>query len=232
MEKKKRDLVLAVAGLGYVGLSLAVLLSQHHKVYAVDVDPRRVEALSQGRSPISDRDLERYLKERPLQIEATLDARQAYQKADLVIVSVPTDYDEVHHQFDTSHVDEVLTLIEQVHPGALVVIKSTIPVGYTKAAAQHYQKLRLLFSPEFLREGRALYDNLYPSRIIVGIGSQGPDMETGAQLFAGLLEEGAEKKTFLSKSWILQKRKRLNFLPIPTLPCEWPISMNLIPTPA
>lgn len=194
MEKEKRDLVLAVAGLGYVGLSLAVLLSQHHKVYAVDVDPRRVEELAQGHSPISDRELEHYLKDRPLQLQATLDARQAYEQADVVIVAVPTDYDETHHQFDTSHVDEVLTLIEQVHPEALVVIKSTIPVGYTKAAAQRYQKLHLLFSPEFLREGRALYDNLYPSRIIVGIGSQGPDMETEAQLFAQLLKEGAEKE--------------------------------------
>lgn len=144
MEKEKRDLVLAVAGLGYVGLSLAVLLSQHHKVYAVDVDPRRVEELAQGHSPISDRELEHYLKDRPLQLQATLDARQAYEQADVVIVAVPTDYDETHHQFDTSHVDEVLTLIEQVHPEALVVIKSTIPVGYTKAAAQRYQKLRLL----------------------------------------------------------------------------------------
>ena len=194
MEKEKRDLVLAVAGLGYVGLSLAVLLSQHHKVYAVDVEPRRVEELAQGHSPISDRELEHYLKDRPLQLQATLDARQAYEQADVVIVAVPTDYDETHHQFDTSHVDEVLTLIEQVHPEALVVIKSTIPVGYTKAAAQRYQKLHLLFSPEFLREGRALYDNLYPSRIIVGIGSQGPDMETEAQLFAQLLKEGAEKE--------------------------------------
>ena len=212
MEKEKRDLVLAVAGLGYVGLSLAVLLSQHHKVYAVDVDPRRVEELAQGHSPISDRELEHYLKDRPLQLQATLDARQAYEQADVVIVAVPTDYDETHHQFDTSHVDEVLTLIEQVHPEALVVIKSTIPVGYTKAAAQRYQKLHLLFSPEFLREGRALYDNLYPSRIIVGypklIDSEQfdeeneaiksvadiPALEKAAHTFAALLQEGAIKE--------------------------------------
>ena len=194
MEKEKRDLVLAVAGLGYVGLSLAVLLSQHHKVYAVDVDPRRVEELAQGHSPISDRELEHYLKDQPLQLQATLDARQAYEQADVVIVAVPTDYDETHHQFDTSHVDEVLTVSEQVHPVALVVIKSTIPVGYTKAATQRYQKLRLLFSPEFLREGRALYDNLYPSRIIVGTDVENARLVKAAHTFAELLQEGAIKE--------------------------------------
>ena len=219
MEKEKRDLVLAVAGLGYVGLSLAVLLSQHHKVYAVDVDPRRVEELAQGHSPISDRELEHYLKDRPLQLQATLDARQAYEQADVVIVAVPTDYDETHHQFDTSHVDEVLTLIEQVHPEALVVIKSTIPVGYTKAAAQRYQKLHLLFSPEFLREGRALYDNLYPSRIIVGIGSQGPDMETEAQLFAQLLKEGAEKEDVPIKIMDSSEAEAVKLFANTYLPC-------------
>ena len=199
MEKEKRDLVLAVAGLGYVGLSLAVLLSQHHKVYAVDVDPRRVEELAQGHSPISDRELEHYLKDRPLQLQATLDARQAYEQADVVIVAVPTDYDETHHQFDTSHVDEVLTLIEQVHPEALVVIKSTIPVGYTKAAAQRYQKLHLLFSPEFLREGRALYDNLYPSRIIVGIAPKGRTWKPRPSCLHSFLKRVRKKKTFLSR---------------------------------
>ena len=167
------NLKIAVAGTGYVGLSIATLLAQHHQVVAVDVIAEKVDQLNRRVSPIQDEYIEKYLKEKPLKLTATLDGRAAYKDADFVVIAAPTNYDAVKNYFDTSHVEEVIDLVLEVNPDAVMVIKSTIPVGYTrnlylKYARKGVKKLNLLFSPEFLRESKALYDNLYPSRIIVG----------------------------------------------------------------
>ena len=167
------DIKIAVAGTGYVGLSIATLLSQHHQVMAVDVIPEKVEKLNKRISPIQDEYIEKYLREKNLNLKATLDGRAAYKDADFVVIAAPTNYDPVKNYFDTSHVEEVIDLVLEVNPDAVMVIKSTIPVGYTRSLYLRYAKkgirqLNLLFSPEFLRESKALYDNLYPSRIIVG----------------------------------------------------------------
>ena len=211
-----KDLQIAVAGTGYVGLSIATLLAQHHKVTAVDVVPEKVEKLNRRISPIQDEYIERYLAEKPLQLTATLDGRQAYAEADFVVVAAPTNYDPVKNYFDTTHVEEVIDLVLEVNPGAVMVIKSTIPVGYTRSLYLKYarrgvKQLNLLFSPEFLRESKALYDNLYPSRIIVGYPKiiDQPQFEEenlairsvtdvaflqdAAHTFARLLQEGALK---------------------------------------
>ena len=211
-----KDLQIAVAGTGYVGLSIATLLAQHHKVTAVDVVPEKVEKLNRRISPIQDEYIERYLAEKPLQLTATLDGRQAYAEADFVVVAAPTNYDPVKNYFDTTHVEEVIDLVLEVNPGAVMVIKSTIPVGYTRSLYQKYaqkgvKEFNLLFSPEFLRESKALYDNLYPSRIIVGYPKiidqpQFEDenlairsvtdvafLQDAAHTFARLLQEGALK---------------------------------------
>lgn len=166
--------IVAVAGTGYVGLSLAVLLARHNKVLAVDIVPEKVKLINERKSPIKDDYIEKYLAEEPLDLTATLDGANAYASADIVIVAAPTNYDSIRNYFDTSHVEEVIDLVLEVNPDAVIVIKSTIPVGYCRSlylkyAAKGYEKLNLLFSPEFLRESKALYDNLYPSRIIVGI---------------------------------------------------------------
>lgn len=179
---------IAVAGIGYVGLSLSVLLAQHHEVWAVDVVPGKVEMLNRKQSPIRDAEIERYLREAPLDLRATTDAEAAYRDADYVIVATPTNYDDEKDFFDTSYVEAVLQLVRKVAPGAVIVIKSTIPVGYTAAMREKYGTDRILFSPEFLRESRALYDNLHPSRIIVGA-AESCRME--AEKFAALLQEGA-----------------------------------------
>lgn len=184
---------IAVAGMGYVGLSLAVLLAQNHQVTAVDVVPEKVELVNNRQSPIQDAYIEQYLKEKPLNLQATLDGRQAYAQAELVIIAAPTNYDSQKNFFDTSAVEAVIDLVGQVNPQALMVIKSTIPVGYTRAIRESRQVKNLLFSPEFLRESKALYDNLYPSRIIVGTDLQDPEMVEKAKLFASLLQEGAIK---------------------------------------
>ena len=167
------DIKVAVAGTGYVGLSIATLLSQHHQVTAVDVVPEKVEKLNNKISPIQDDYIEKYLAEKPLRLVATLDGKSAYQDADFVVIAAPTNYDPVKNYFDTSHVEEVIDLVLEVNPDAVMIIKSTIPVGYTRSLYLKYakkgvKKFNLLFSPEFLRESKALYDNLYPSRIIVG----------------------------------------------------------------
>ena len=211
-----KDLQIAVAGTGYVGLSIATLLAQHHKVTAVDVVPEKVEKLNRRISPIQDEYIERYLAEKPLQLTATLDGRQAYAEADFVVVAAPTNYDPVKNYFDTTHVEEVIDLVLEVNPDAVMVIKSTIPVGYTRSLYLKYarrgvKQLNLLFSPEFLRESKALYDNLYPSRIIVGYPKiiDQPQFEEenlairavtdvaylqdAAHTFARLLQEGALK---------------------------------------
>lgn len=215
------DIKIAVAGTGYVGLSIATLLSQHHKVTAVDVIPEKVERINKRISPIQDEYIEKYFAEKELNLTATLDGAAAYKDADFVVIAAPTNYDPVKNYFDTSHVEEVIDLVLEVNPGAVMVIKSTIPVGYTRHLYAKYaqvfrergwdatRKLRLLFSPEFLRESKALYDNLYPSRIIVGYPKMiedaneensairaiaGNHLEEEAHTFARLLQEGAVKQ--------------------------------------
>lgn len=212
-----KDIRIAVAGTGYVGLSIATLLSQHHRVTAVDVVPEKVEKLNNRISPIQDEYIEKYLAEKPLDLTATLDGRAAYADADFVVIAAPTNYDPVKNYFDTSHVEEVIDLVLEVNPDAVMVIKSTIPVGYTrnlylKYAQRGVKRFNLLFSPEFLRESKALYDNLYPSRIIVGYPHivDCPEREaenkairsitnvdmlkSAAETFAALLKEGAIKE--------------------------------------
>ena len=215
--KKISDLKIAVAGTGYVGLSIATLLAQHHRVTAVDVAPEKVEKLNNKISPIQDDYIEKYLAEKPLNLVATLDGKAAYKDADFVVIAAPTNYDPVKNYFDTSHVEEVIDLVLEVNPDAVMVIKSTIPVGYTRSLYLKYakkgvKKFNLLFSPEFLRESKALYDNLYPSRIIVGYPKiiDRPEfaeeneaikrvtdvdmLKEAAKTFAALLQEGAIKE--------------------------------------
>ena len=215
--KNFEDIKIAVAGTGYVGLSIATLLSQHHKVTAVDVVPEKVEKINNRLSPIQDEYIEKFLAEKDLDLHATLDGREAYRDADFVVVAAPTNYDPVKNYFDTSHVEEVIDLVLEVNPDAVMVIKSTIPVGYTRSLdmkdhGRGVKKFNLLFSPEFLRESKALYDNLYPSRIIVGYPKllEGEEyqeendairsitdvdmMKEAAATFAALLQEGALKE--------------------------------------
>lgn len=208
---------IAVAGTGYVGLSIATLLSQHHHVTAVDIIPEKVDMLNRRQSPIQDEYIEKYLADKPLNLSATLDGRKAYGNADFVVIAAPTNYDPVKNHFDTSHVEEVIDLVLEVNPDAVMVIKSTIPVGYCRSLYVKYwkqglKKLNLIFAPEFLRESKALYDNLYPSRIIVGIPkiignpefieeneaiksiADIPFLEKAAHRFAAMLQEGAVKQ--------------------------------------
>lgn len=186
-----KTLEIAIAGTGYVGLSLAVLLSQHNKVVAVDIIPNKVQMINERKSPIQDEYIERYFKEKELNLTATTDAESAYRTADYVIIATPTNYDPAKNFFDTSAVESVIELVMRVNPNAWMVIKSTIPVGYTEMVRGKYHTNKILFSPEFLRESKALYDNLYPSRIIVGCDDKSKE---AAQLFAELLQEGAVKK--------------------------------------
>ncbi len=188
------DIKIAVAGTGYVGLSIATLLSQHHQVKAVDVIPEKVDMINHRQSPIQDEYIEKYLSEKDLCLEATLDGASAYQDADFVVIATPTNYDPVKNYFDTSHVEEVIELVKKVNPNAIMVIKSTIPVGYTASIRKKYQCDNIIFAPEFLRESKALYDNLYPSRIIVGRPEGDKRLDQAAHTFAALLQEGAVKK--------------------------------------
>lgn len=185
---------IAVAGTGYVGLSIAVLLSQHNEVKAVDIVPEKVEKINNKISPIQDDYIEKYLAEKELNLEATLDGETAYTNADLVIIAAPTNYDSKKNFFDTSAVEDVIRLIIQCNPDAIMVIKSTVPVGFTAHVREKYHCDNILFSPEFLRESKALYDNLYPSRIIVGTDTQNARLVKAAKTFAGLLQEGAIKE--------------------------------------
>lgn len=192
MENKK--IKIAVAGTGYVGLSIATLLSQHHEVVAVDVIPEKVELINSRRSPIQDEYIEKYLAEKELNLKATTDGEEAYKDADFVVIATPTNYDPVKNYFDTSHVEEVIRLVMQVNPDAIMVIKSTIPVGYTESIRQKTGSKNIIFAPEFLRESKALYDNLYPSRIIVGRPNGDERLDQAARTFAELLKEGAIKQ--------------------------------------
>lgn len=185
---------IAVAGTGYVGLSIATLLSQHHKVYAVDIIPEKVEKINNRISPIQDEYIEKYLAEKKLDLTATLDAELAYSAADFVVIAAPTNYDSTTQHFDTSAVETVIKLVMQYNPEAIMVIKSTIPVGYTESIREKTGSQNILFSPEFLRESKALYDNLYPSRIIVGTDMNDERLKNAAETFAGLLQEGAIKE--------------------------------------
>ena len=182
---------IAVAGTGYVGMSIATLLSQHHRVIAVDVLPEKVEKINRRISPIQDEYIEKYLAEKELDLTATLDGAAAYAQAHFVVIAAPTNYDPVKNFFDTSHVEEVIELVLKVNPEAVMVIKSTVPVGYTKSLQARYPSGKFLFSPEFLRESKALYDNLYPSRIIVGYDGGEGSLAERAQIFASLLKEAA-----------------------------------------
>ena len=185
---------IAVAGTGYVGLSIATLLAQHHHVMAVDIVPEKVEMINNRRSPIQDEYIEKYLSEKELDLTATLDAEAAYRDADFVVIAAPTNYDSKKNYFDTSAVETVIQLVIQANPDAVMVIKSTIPVGFTAMAREKYHCDNILFSPEFLRESKALYDNLYPSRIIVGTDVQNARLVKAANTFAALLQEGAIKE--------------------------------------
>ena len=185
---------IAVAGTGYVGLSLATLLAQNHEVTAVDIIPEKVELINQRKSPIQDEYIEKYLAEKDLNLTATLDAEAAYKDADFVVIAAPTNYDSKKNFFDTSAVESVIKLVIQYNPDAVMVIKSTIPVGYTASVREKFHCDNIIFSPEFLRESKALYDNLYPSRIIVGTDVQNARLVKAANTFAGLLQEGAIKE--------------------------------------
>ena len=185
---------IAVAGMGYVGLSLAVLLAQHNHVTAVDIEPEKIEKINNRISPIQDDFIKKYLTEKQLNLKATIDGESAYKDADFVIIAAPTNYDGKKNFFDTSAVEEVIELALKANPNTIIVIRSTIPVGYTKAVREKYKASNIIFSPEFLRESKALYDNLYPSRIIVGIDLSDRRLAESAHIFAGLLQEGAIKK--------------------------------------
>ena len=189
-----KELKIAVAGTGYVGLSIATLLSQHHQVTAVDVIPEKVDLINSRKSPIQDEYIEKYLAEKELNLTATLDGAKAYADADFVVIAAPTNYDPVKNYFDTSHVEEVIELVKKVNPHAIMVIKSTIPVGYTESVRKKLGTENVIFSPEFLRESKALYDNLYPSRIIVGRPEGDAWLDKAAHDFAALLQEGAIKE--------------------------------------
>ena len=194
METVNKNIRIAVAGTGYVGLSIATLLSQHHQVTAVDVVPEKVDLINNRQSPIQDDYIEKYLAEKDLHLKATTNGEEAYKNADFIVIATPTNYDPVKNYFDTTHVEEVIELVMRVNPDAIMVIKSTIPVGYTENVRKKYHCDNIIFAPEFLRESKALYDNLYPSRIIVGRPEGDERLDQAAHTFASLLQEGAVKQ--------------------------------------
>ena len=194
METVNKNIRIAVAGTGYVGLSIATLLSQHHQVTAVDVVPEKVDLINNRQSPIQDDYIEKYLAEKDLHLKATTKGEEAYKNADFIVIATPTNYDPVKNYFDTTHVEEVIELVMRVNPDAIMVIKSTIPVGYTENVRKKYHCDNIIFAPEFLRESKALYDNLYPSRIIVGRPEGDERLDQAAHTFASLLQEGAVKQ--------------------------------------
>lgn len=194
METVNKNIRIAVAGTGYVGLSIATLLSQHHQVTAVDVVPEKVDLINNRQSPIQDDYIEKYLAEKDLHLKTTTNGEEAYKNADFIVIATPTNYDPVKNYFDTTHVEEVIELVMRVNPDAIMVIKSTIPVGYTENVRKKYHCDNIIFAPEFLRESKALYDNLYPSRIIVGRPEGDERLDQAAHTFASLLQEGAIKQ--------------------------------------
>ena len=194
MDKNFKDICIAVAGTGYVGLSISTLLAQHHEVLAVDVLADKVDKINHRISPIQDEYIEKYFKEKSLNLTATLDGEEAYKKADFVVIATPTNYDPKRNFFDTTHVEEVIELVMKVNPQAIMVVKSTVPVGYTASVREKYHCDNIIFAPEFLRESKALYDNLYPSRIIVGRPEGDSRLDEAAHTFADLLKEGAVKE--------------------------------------
>ena len=194
MKTVNKNIRIAVAGTGYVGLSIATLLSQHHQVKAVDVVPEKVDLINNRQSPIQDDYIEKYLAEKDLHLKATTNGEEAYKNADFIVIATPTNYDPVKNYFDTTHVEEVIELVMRVNPDAIMVIKSTIPVGYTENVRKKYHCDNIIFAPEFLRESKALYDNLYPSRIIVGRPEGDERLDQAAHTFASLLQEGAGKQ--------------------------------------
>lgn len=194
METVNKNIRIAVAGTGYVGLSIATLLSQHHQVTAVDVVPEKVDLINNRQSPIQDDYIEKYLTEKDLHLKATTNGEEAYKNADFIVIATPTNYDPIKNYFDTTHVEEVIELVMRVNPDAIMVIKSTIPVGYTENIRKKYHCDNIIFAPEFLRESKALYDNLYPSRIIVGRPEGDERLDQAAHTFASLLQEGAIKQ--------------------------------------
>ena len=194
METVNKNIRIAVAGTGYVGLSIATLLSQHHQVTAVDVVPEKVDLINNRKSPIQDDYIEKYLAEKDLHLKATTNGEEAYKNADFIVIATPTNYDPVKNYFDTTHVEEVIELVMRVNPDAIMVIKSTIPVGYTENVRKKHHCDNIIFAPEFLRESKALYDNLYPSRIIVGRPEGDERLDQAAHTFASLLQEGAIKQ--------------------------------------
>ena len=204
---------IAVAGTGYVGLSLAVLLAQNHEVTAVDLIPEKVEKINHRVSPIQDAEIERFFSEKTLNLTATLDAKSAYSDAHFVVIAAPTNYDSKKNFFDTSALESVIHTVMQCNPNAIMVIKSTIPVGYTKRIREETGSKNILFSPEFLRESKALYDNLYPSRIIVGTDPEDERLLDAARAFAGLLAEGAEKENIRSEERRVGKECRSRWSP-------------------
>lgn len=210
---------IAVAGTGYVGLSIATLLSQHNEVIAVDIVPEKVDLINQRKSPIIDKEIEEYLATKDLNLKATLNAEEAYKDADFVVIAAPTNYDSQKNYFDTSAVETVIQLVMQYNPNAIMVIKSTIPVGFTKNVRQKYNSKNILFSPEFLRESRALYDNLYPSRIIVGTDMDDERLVNAAKTFARLLQEGAIKENIDTLFMGFTEAEAVKLLPTPTLHC-------------
>lgn len=194
MKTVNKNIRIAVAGTGYVGLSIATLLSQHHQVTAVDVVPEKVDLINNRQSPIQDDYIEKYLAEKDLHLKATTNGEEAYKNADFIVIATPTNYDPVKNYFDTTHVEEVIELVMRVNPDAIMVIKSTIPVGYTENVRKKYHCDNIIFAPEFLRESKALYDNLYPSRIIIGRPEGDERLDQAAHTFASLLQEGAIKQ--------------------------------------